>query len=173
MKARRGSWRSSLGATEIAPVLLTSGASTPPDPTLAWPPAFYADFTSRIWLTYRSHLASPIRDTRLVELEPCSPPDQLPHAHTQDSQESRNATPGRKVWPWAAEKTWTADSGWGCMVRTGQSLLANALIEVLLGRGDFLSYSRVQRRINFCFTQTGAVRHTQSRPPTTPHTSAS
>lgn len=28
----------------------------------------------------------------------------------------------------------TTDSGWGCMLRTGQSLLANALIEVHLGR---------------------------------------
>ncbi|EPQ61373.1 hypothetical protein GLOTRDRAFT_69761 [Gloeophyllum trabeum ATCC 11539] len=62
-------------------------------PAANWPPEFYADFTSRIWLTYRSQFA-PIR----------------------------------------GEKGWTSDAGWGCMLRTGQSLLANALLHQLLGR---------------------------------------
>lgn len=29
----------------------------------------------------------------------------------------------------------SSDTGWGCMLRTGQSLLANALVKVHLGRG--------------------------------------
>lgn len=163
-KARRGSWRSSLGATESAPVLPTPGTSTPPDPAVAWPPAFYADFTSRVWLTYRSHLATPIRDTRLAELDPCSPPDQLPDVHTQGSEEGKG-TPGRKVWPWAAEKSWNADSGWGCMVRTGQSLLANALIEILLGRGAIIYISNPRRLVRLLSNLTSTNRLASSSAP--------
>ncbi|KAG1373245.1 hypothetical protein G6F60_010656 [Rhizopus arrhizus] len=59
---------------------------------LRWPPDFYDDFTSRLWMTYR-HNYPPIR----------------PSNH----------------------KT---DIGWGCMLRSGQSLLANTLIIHFLGR---------------------------------------
>ena len=51
----------------------------------------------------------------------------------------------KPLWPWnwaGSEKMWTSDSKWGCMLRTGQSLLGNALIKLVhmhLGRGLFLS----------------------------------
>ncbi|KAI0033620.1 peptidase C54, partial [Vararia minispora EC-137] len=90
-----------------------------------WPPSFHADFTSRIWLTYRSHF-TPIRDSSLQALEAGAAP-------TMDV----GLATSPKRWPWmGGEKGWTSDAGWGCMLRTGQSMLATALVHLHLGR-DF------------------------------------
>ena len=103
---------------------LSSSTSSKYNPAAHWPPVFYDDFTSRIWLTYRSQFA-PIRDTTLAALaydpsDPsCGPPP----------------SPPSKKWFGLAEKGWTSDAGWGCMLRTGQSLLANTLLHLHLGRG--------------------------------------
>lgn len=80
------------------------------------PECFYLDFVSRIWLTYRSHLAHPITTTT-----------------TDDDHRSR--------WQWTPHKSWSSDAGWGCMLRTGQSLLANALVHARLSRGLSLRVS--------------------------------
>lgn len=106
---------------------LSSSTSSKYNPSANWPPVFYEDFTSRIWLTYRSQFA-PIRDTTLAALSydpsdpSCGPPP----------------SPPSKKWFGLAEKGWTSDAGWGCMLRTGQSLLANTLLHLHLGRGEFL-----------------------------------
>ena len=89
---------------------------------------FYADFTSRIWLTYRAQF-QPIRDTTLSALE---------SDMGETSAVTSSPQPKRWNWPIGGEKGWTSDAGWGCMLRTGQSLLANALLHLHLGRGEFI-----------------------------------
>ncbi|KAG2219552.1 hypothetical protein INT45_013211 [Circinella minor] len=63
-----------------------------PSLSMMWPPAFYDDFITRFWMTYR-HNYPPIRPSN-----------------------------------------YKTDIGWGCMLRSGQSLLANALLIHYLGR---------------------------------------
>ncbi|KAF2419786.1 hypothetical protein EJ08DRAFT_621120 [Tothia fuscella] len=78
-----------------------------------WPAAFLHDFESRIWLTYRSGFASIAR--------PPKPNAALSFAVRLRSQLGQ-------------QDGFTSDTGWGCMIRSGQSLLANALVLSKLGR---------------------------------------
>lgn len=81
----------------------------------SWPKAFLDDFESRIWMTYRSDFA-PI--PRSVENT-----GGLSFFTTLRSQMPDQAA------------GFTSDSGWGCMIRSGQCVLANALLNLRLGRG--------------------------------------
>ncbi|TCD62527.1 Cysteine protease atg4 [Steccherinum ochraceum] len=123
----RSSPSSSPTLTAADPSLSQSqpASSNPKDPGRHWPPVFYSDFTSRIWLTYRNQF-QPIRDTSLEALE----------AEVRDHINAVPSSPPTKKWNWplGGEKAWSSDSGWGCMLRTGQSLLANALLHLHLGR---------------------------------------
>lgn len=76
-----------------------------------WPPAFLDDFESRIWLTYRSGF----------------PP--IPRA-----PDSSGITLSVRLRNLGEREGFTSDTGWGCMIRSGQSLLANALVMLQLGR---------------------------------------
>lgn len=101
----------------------TSFASTSPnsaDSANGWPQAFIADFESRIWMTYRSEF-TPI---------PRSPD---PKAATAMSLQMRIK------YQLGDQTGFSSDSGWGCMIRSGQSLLANAIGIVRLGRGKHRS----------------------------------
>ncbi|PPQ82094.1 hypothetical protein CVT25_014340, partial [Psilocybe cyanescens] len=117
--------------------------SSSKDPSAHWPPVFYMDFTSRVWLTYRSHFPVAIRDQRLGDLPPCSGGASAFSSDDRSSVTGGGGGPGggsqspstrARPWNWGGEKTWASDSGWGCMLRTGQSVLANALVRVHLGR---------------------------------------
>ena len=81
----------------------------------AWPTLFLDDFESRIWLTYRSSFP-PIR-------------------RSPGSDASTTSFSARLKSQLVDQAGFTTDAGWGCMIRSGQSLLANALILLRLGRG--------------------------------------
>lgn len=112
----------------------SSPAPPPPATTIhGWPASFYHDFYSRPALTYRSHFP----------LIPCDAPSStsnggvggmLSNLGMSIGRGARAAVPassGDK----GEERGLSTDAGWGCMLRTGQSLLANALVKVHLGRG--------------------------------------
>lgn len=114
------------------PTPTNAAPSTPPDstsssvslslaydePTLdgGWPPTFLDDFESRIWLTYRSGFEPISRSTD-------------PKASAALSFAMRLKTLGDQT-------GFSSDTGWGCMIRSGQSLLANTLSICQLGRGE-------------------------------------
>jgi cysteine protease ATG4 len=131
---RASSFRTSISSTVTAtPVsgnaLSSSQTSSSKNPAAHWPPEFYADFTSRVWVTYRSHFY-PLRDSSLTVLER----EQAEAAAAGTPTPISSSPPSKRWWP-GGEKGWTSDAGWGCMLRTGQSLLATALVHQHLGRG--------------------------------------
>lgn len=81
-----------------------------------WPPSFLDDFEARIWLTYRSNF-------------PAIPKSEDPKAAASMSLSVRLRN------QIVDQGKFTSDTNWGCMIRSGQSLLANALIMLKLGRG--------------------------------------
>lgn len=94
----------------------------PPDDG-GWPAAFLDDFESRIWMTYRS--AFP------------------PIARSADPNAVTSLSFAMRLKALADPQAgFSSDTGWGCMVRSGQSLLANTLIICQLGRGESPSRSR-------------------------------
>ncbi|KAL9114150.1 MAG: hypothetical protein Q9227_001922 [Pyrenula ochraceoflavens] len=80
-----------------------------------WPSAFLDDFESRIWMTYRSGFP--------------------PIPKSQDPKASASITFAVRLRNLGETEGFSSDTGWGCMIRSGQSLLANTLIMLHLGRG--------------------------------------
>jgi cysteine protease ATG4 len=86
-----------------------------PSQDSGWPPAFLDDFESRIWMTYRTGFETIPRSTD-------------PKAASTLSFAMRLKT------SFGDQTGFSSDTGWGCMIRSGQSLLANALLISRLGR---------------------------------------
>lgn len=80
-----------------------------------WPKSFVDDFGSRFWMTYRSGF------------------DPIPRS--DDPKATSFLSLSMRIKGQLGNQTgFSSDSGWGCMIRSGQSLLANAMGILQLGR---------------------------------------
>ena len=82
-----------------------------------WPHGFLDDFESRLWFTYRSHFP-PIR-------------------RSTDQNAASSLSLAVRIRSQLVDQTgFTSDTGWGCMIRSGQCLIASAMQLLKLGRGS-------------------------------------
>lgn len=81
-----------------------------------WPAPFLDDFESKFWLTYRSGFPT------------------IPRMDDDNGSASRTLGVRLRMQLGNGDG-FTTDTGWGCMIRSGQSLLATALSILTLGRG--------------------------------------
>lgn len=94
-------------------------SSTPSSPSTknqtisSWPPEFLSDVDSKLWFTYRTSFP----------VIPCSHDGPSSVSISRFFRGSGIDLNG-----------FTSDVGWGCMIRTSQSLLANCIITLQLGR---------------------------------------
>jgi cysteine protease ATG4 len=105
-----------ISKSEIERELISQDSNTDRNDEGGWPPAFLDDFESRIWFTYRSNFT--------------------PISKSQDPKALVAMSFAVRLRQMASQEGFTSDTGWGCMIRTGQSLLANALIFLKFGRGE-------------------------------------
>jgi cysteine protease ATG4 len=93
-----------------------AAADSGSDDGRGWPPPFLDDFEAKIWFTYRSNFP-------LI-------------AKSQDPKAFSSMSLSVKLRSQLVEPSgFTSDTGWGCMIRSGQSLLANSLVMLRMGRG--------------------------------------
>lgn len=101
----------------VASSFESSLAYEEPGQDSGWPSAFLDDFESRIWMTYRTGFEIILR--------------------SEDPRASSALSLAMRLKTSFGEQTggFSSDTGWGCMIRSGQSLLANAILITRLGRG--------------------------------------
>ena len=116
MVSSESSWNGTLNSSNASGGLMATTAS---EEDRGWPKEFLDDFESRFWFTYRSHFP-PIKKW-------LDPNAALPMSLSI-----------RLISQLGDQGGFTSDTGWGCMIRSGQCLLANALGILNFGRGKSL-----------------------------------
>jgi len=113
---------SSIQAKESVTKSLESGSQVTLSPKApsseedrGWPTDFLDDFESRLWFTYRSQFP-PIKKS------------------TEPAAASSLSLAVRLRSQLVDQTGFTSDTGWGCMIRSGQCLIANALALLRFGR---------------------------------------
>lgn len=81
---------------------------------LGWPPEFLDDLESRLWLTYRNNFPQ--------------------IAKSNDPAATSAMSFSTKLRNLGSQGGFSSDTGWGCMIRSGQSLLANTILALRMGR---------------------------------------
>jgi cysteine protease ATG4 len=114
--ANRNASISHLNETDRGREVMIVPSHVSPDEENGWPPSFLDDFEARFWFTYRSHFA-PIRNST----------EQNAHASLSLAVRLRSQL--------VEQSGFTSDTGWGCMIRSGQCLIGNALQILRFGRG--------------------------------------
>lgn len=104
---------------ESTPSSFSSTGYTDASHENGWPQDFLTDFESRFWMTYRNEFKPIPRST--------------------DSRALGAMSLSMRIkYQLGDQGGFSTDSGWGCMIRSGQSLLANAIAMVRLGRGKYI-----------------------------------
>ena len=107
-------------AQESTPSSFSSSLAYEDEPSQGggWPPGFIEDFEARFWMTYRSEF-EPIR-------------------RSSDPKATLAMSLAMRIKTQLGDQTgFSTDSGWGCMIRSGQSLLANTIALLRLGRSQY------------------------------------
>lgn len=100
--------------------LTSAVAEEEPPPGRGWPAGFVEDMSSKFWMTYRSGFE--------------------PIPKSIDPKAASALSFSMRIKSTLSDSAgFSSDSGWGCMIRSGQSLLATTIGILRLGRGAFLS----------------------------------
>ena len=102
--------RIKLAATNGIPAGEPEAQSHDSEADRGWPLEFLDDCESRLWFTYRSNFTAIKKSS------------------------DASMTLSVRLRSLGDQGGFTSDTGWGCMIRSGQSLLANALVMLQLGR---------------------------------------
>ena len=94
---------------------------------LGWPSDFLDDLESRIWLTYRNNFP--------------------PIPKSSDPSAASGMSFATKLRNLGSQGGFQSDTGWGCMIRSGQSVLANAVSMLKLGR-DWRKSGETQEHVD-------------------------
>ena len=124
---------STVTASLVGSSALSSSETSSKNPSVHLLPEFYAYFMSGVWITHLSHF-HPIKDASLTVLE--REQAEATAAAAAVVQPPISSSPLSKCWQPGGERGSTRGVGWGCMLRTGQSLRTTALVHRHPGQGS-------------------------------------